>query len=70
MNKNEIISKVYHDPAGFGSNAATLADAIKYDNTITLQDVKNYAVRIGHPARYIIFIDKFEYSDDNIVMII
>ena len=33
---------------------------------ITLQDVKNYALRIGSPAKYIIFIDKFEYSDDNI----
>ena len=45
MNKNEIISKVYHDPAGFGSNAATLADAIKYDNTITLQDVKDWKAK-------------------------
>lgn len=42
MNKNEIIEKVYKDPAGFGSNAATLADALKYDKTITLQDVKDW----------------------------
>ena len=45
MNKNEIISKVYHDPAGFGSNAVTLADALKYDKTITLQDVKDWKLK-------------------------
>ena len=42
MNKNDIISKVYHDPAGFGSNAATLEDAKKYDASITLQDIKDW----------------------------
>ena len=45
MNKNEIISKVYHDPAGFGSNAATLEDAKRYDDTITLQDVKDWKAK-------------------------
>ena len=39
MNKNDTISKVYHDPAGFGSDAATLEDAKKYDPSITLQDI-------------------------------
>ena len=39
---NDIISKVYHDPAGFGSNAATLEDAKKYDASITLQDIKDW----------------------------
>ena len=42
MNKNEIISKVYHDPAGFGSNAATLEDAKKFDPSIALQDIKEW----------------------------
>ena len=42
MNKNDIISKVYHDPAGFGSNAATLEDANKFDPSITLQDIKEW----------------------------
>ena len=38
MNKNEIIAKIYLDPAGFGSNAATQ----KYDKSITLQDIKDW----------------------------
>ena len=42
MNKNDIISKIYHDPAGFGSNASTLAEAKKYDPTITLQDIQDW----------------------------
>ena len=42
MNKNEIIEKVYRDPSGFGSNAATLEDARRYDKTITLQDIKEW----------------------------
>ena len=52
MNKNDIISKVYHDPAGYGSNAATLEDAKKYDASMTLQDVKDYAdvLKIEYPT--------------------
>jgi len=42
MNKNEIIAKIYLDPAGFGSNAATLEEAKKYDKSITLQDIKDW----------------------------
>ena len=42
MNKNEIIPKIYLDPAGFGSNASTLEEAKKYDKTITLQDIKDW----------------------------
>ena len=42
MNKNDIISKIYHDPAGFGSNASTLAEAKKYDPTITLKDIQDW----------------------------
>ena len=38
--KLEIISKTYFDPAGFGSQAATLEDAQKKYKTITLDDVK------------------------------
>jgi len=41
MNKNEIIAKVYLDPAGFGPNANTLQDARKFNKSITLQDVKD-----------------------------
>ena len=45
MNKNEIIAKVYLDPAGFGSNANTLQDARKFDKSITLQDVKDWKAK-------------------------
>ena len=34
--KDEIIAKVYYDTAGYGSVANTLADAKKYDWTISL----------------------------------
>jgi hypothetical protein len=40
--KDKIISKVYYDPAGYGSVASTLADAKKYDPTITYADVKKW----------------------------
>ena len=43
--KDEIIAKVYYDPAGYGSVAATLADAKKYDPTITYEDVKKWKER-------------------------
>ena len=45
MNKDEIIAKVYLDPAGFGSNAITLQDARKFDKSITLQDVKDWKAK-------------------------
>ena len=41
-NKEEIIAKVYLDPAGFGSINETLKDAKKYDKTITYDDVKRW----------------------------
>ena len=56
MNKNEIISKVYHDPAGFGSNAATLAYAKKYDNTVTLEDVKDWKAKNIEQTKQFTFI--------------
>jgi hypothetical protein len=40
MDKNEIIKKVYYDPAGFGSVQATLKDAKAKNNTININDVK------------------------------
>lgn len=43
--KDEIIAKMYYDPAGYGSVAATLADAKKYDPTITYEDVKKWKER-------------------------
>jgi transposase InsO family protein len=42
MSKNDIISKVYYDTAGYGSIASTLADAKKVDSSITYQDVVNW----------------------------
>jgi len=42
MNKDDIIEKVYFDPAGYGSIRETLKDAVKYDNTITYDDVKKW----------------------------
>ena len=43
--KDEIIAKVYYDTAGYGSVANTLADAKKYDSTITYDDVKKWKTR-------------------------
>ena len=40
MSRYDIISKVYFDPAGYGSINETLKDAKQYDNTITYDDVK------------------------------
>ena len=40
MDKNEIIKKVYYDPAGFESIQATLKDAKAKNNTIKIDDVK------------------------------
>ena len=40
--KDKIIAKVYFDEAGYGSVAATLTDAKKYDASITIQDVKSW----------------------------
>ena len=43
--KDKIIAKVYFDEAGYGSIAATLTDAKKYDPSITLEDVKKWKER-------------------------
>ena len=42
MDKNKIISQVYHDPLGYGSIHNTLKDARKVDKSITLEDVKQW----------------------------
>jgi hypothetical protein len=42
MTKDDIISKVDFDPAGYGSINETLKDAKKYDITITYDDVKKW----------------------------
>ncbi len=39
---NEIISKIYNDPSGFGSLKTTLEDARKIDKSITNEDVKKF----------------------------
>jgi hypothetical protein len=36
MDKDKIISQVYNDPLGFGSNHSTLKDARKLDPSITM----------------------------------
>ena len=40
--KDEIISKIYYDPSGFGSIKTTFDDARKKDKSITLDDVKEF----------------------------
>ena len=40
MNKQNIISKIYTDPAGHGSIANTFKEAKVKDKSITLNDVK------------------------------
>jgi len=42
MSKNEIISKIYHDPSGFGSIKKTLDEAKQVDKSITLDHVKDW----------------------------
>ena len=42
MDKDKIISQVYNDPLGFGSNHSTLKDARKVDPSITLEDIKKW----------------------------
>ena len=39
---NEIISKIYNEPSGFGSLKTTLEDARKIDKSITNEDVKKF----------------------------
>jgi len=43
--KDKIIAKTYFDMAGYGSVSATLADAKKYDPSITYDDVKKWKAR-------------------------
>lgn len=45
MEKDNIISKVYYDPLGYGSNTNTLKDARKIDSTITMQDVIDWKAK-------------------------
>ena len=44
MNKNEIIEGVYKDPSGFGSNAATLKDARRYDKNYNITRYKGMEI--------------------------
>jgi hypothetical protein len=43
--KDKIIARIYFDEAGYGSVAATLADAKKYDPSITYDDVKKWKAK-------------------------
>ena len=40
--KHHVISKIYFDPAGFGSNKQTFEEARKKDKSITLDDVREF----------------------------
>ena len=42
MTKDEILSFIYLDPAGYGSVAETYKEARKKDKSITMQDVKEF----------------------------
>ena len=42
MKKKDIISKLYYDPAGFGSLKTTLADARAVDPATRMPDVKKW----------------------------
>lgn len=42
MDKNEIISKIYHDPAGYGSVKQTYLEARAKDPSITYADVQKW----------------------------
>ena len=42
MSKEDIIAKVFFDPAGYGSINETLKDAKRYDPSITYEDVQNW----------------------------
>ena len=44
--KDEIISKIYNDPAGHSSIKQTLEDARQKDKTIKYNDVKNWFEKI------------------------
>ena len=41
-NKNDIISKIYYDPSGYGSIQNTWKDAHKKDPSIKQSDVKEW----------------------------
>ena len=43
--KDETIAKVYYDPAGYGSNQATLKEAKQIDKTITIDDIKHWKAK-------------------------
>ena len=60
MSKDDIISKVYFDPAGYGSINQTLKDAKIYDSTITYDDVKK--LKEKHTERQTNLRSKFIYS--------
>ena len=45
MNKNDIISKIYYDPAGFGSVKQTYLEARAKDPSIKYEDVKKWLHR-------------------------
>ena len=40
--KNKTIAKIYFSPTGFGSIKRTFEDAKQQDNTISLEDVKEF----------------------------
>lgn len=46
MDKDAIISSIYYDYSGFGSQQETLREARKKDPTITKEDVRKWYQKI------------------------
>ena len=42
MSKNDVISKIYYEPSGYGSLKTTLDDSRKINKSITIDDVKQF----------------------------
>ena len=71
MSKDEIIKRVYYDPAGFSSRKNTLESARKRDKTITKDDVDNFMLKNTEQKRqlrgfnsFIAPRPKYEYQID------
>lgn len=69
--KDDIISKIYHDEAGYSSIKTTLEDARKKDKTINYNDVKNWFEKNVEKKKqlrgfnsYVANEPKFEYQID------
>ena len=70
MSKQEIISNVYYDRAGYGSRQRTLKEAREKDKSITIDDVNEFFkknVEAQKPAGQNSFVaphSAYEYQTD------